>query len=596
MDIYTDKQRAAAETSSLETSELLIQVDSTGRLCFANEAASSLLTHWGLQVGETLTESWRLVVNKLDPKRAGPVQQLVCEDNSKGTEYKLLFKHSDLAGLIDISGSQNDQNSQSGPDIIQSDTSCDDLTNLPNRALFLDRLEHSALVARRNRSMMPVFILGLDDFKAINETFGHVIGDKLLSAVAERLQRMLRDSDTIARLGGDEFGIIQLNPLSHEGITILAQKLLESFDKTFIVNGIPMRIGASIGISVFPNDSLDTNEILRNANMALDRCKSEESGKYRFFIARMNDEAQHLRTMIADMRNGLDNDEFEIHYQPKLDTKTRRIKGMEALVRWNHPVKGFMSPGEFIPISETTRLIIPLGQWVLREACKQTKNWNDKGYGPLKVAVNLSVVQFQDPGLLAQVQDVLSETGLDPSFLELEITEGVALEDAEQAINKFYALRELGVAISIDDFGTGYSCLSYIKSFPIQRIKIDKAFVDDIETPGNQGAIAQAVITLGQSFGMDITAEGVENETQLGFLKAGGCDEIQGYLISKPLPTAKFEEFIKGYDDTPTDLSVDDGAQQTPTLSQRFRNLINRENLASRWLQSKSVRPSLTLK
>ena len=576
----------------------LVCVDFKGLLISANAAAAPLLTHWNIDIGGRLKRTWQSVVEKLTAEDAGLIQEMVCQETCNGTTYSLVFKRDTETGLIRIEGSELGRDIDIGlAENPETDkVSIDTLTNLPNRALFLDRLKQATYVARRNRTLMAVMVLGLDGFKAVNETYGHVAGDQLLVKVSERLREILRDSDTVARLGSDEFGIIQLNSIAHEGVTVLAQKLVEGFKKPFMLNDAKLNISASIGVSVFPHDTLECDELLRNANMALDRCKVEEAGGYRFFVARMNEEAQHLRCVISDLRNGLKNGEFEIHYQPKMDTKTHLITGMEALVRWNHPEKGFMPPGDFIPIAETTRLIIPLGHWVLREACRQTAEWNKVGISPLKVAVNLSVVQFQDERILEVVRDVLKETGLDPACLELEITEGVALEDAEQAISQFYALRELGIDVSIDDFGTGYSCLSYIKSFPIQRIKIDKAFVDDIETPGNQGAIAQAVTTMGQSFGMEITAEGVENEAQLGFLKAIGCNEIQGYFISKPLASGDFESFMADFDNTHLKSIISEAPERMGTMTRRMKDFVTKENQASHWLQSNSVQQTLTLK
>jgi len=321
-------------------------------------------------------------------------------------------------------------------------------------------------------------------------------------------------------------------------------------DQPFDIDGQDAYIGASIGITVFPDDAMNCEEVLRNADLALSYGKNDDRGNYRFFVTQMHDDIQRRRSIEEDMRGGLERGEFGLHYQPKLDIRTNRITGMEALVRWNHPEQGFMSPAELIPVAERSKLIIPLGEWVLREACLKNKAWTDAGLGPVKVAVNLSAVQFHQEGLVDMVKQTLTDTGLDPSQLELEITESLAMRDAESSIELCAKLAVFGVSLSIDDFGTGYSSLSYLKKFPVQRIKIDKAFVDDIDDEKNSGAIARAVTTLGHSFGMEITAEGVETEQQLGFLRVLGCDEIQGYYFPRPLPDGEFEEFLKNFEDT----------------------------------------------
>jgi len=354
----------------------------------------------------------------------------------------------------------------------------------------------------------------------------------------------------VARSGGDEFGVIQVEPNNADSIAILAQKLLKSLEQPFKIDGRDVHSNASIGITIFPDDAEKPEEILRNADMALYHGKGEGRGTYNFFVTKMNDEVQRRRAIEDDMRAGLERGEFVLHYQPKLHIRSNRITGMEALIRWNHPQQGFMSPAEFIPVAERSKLIVPIGEWVLREACARNKAWTDAGLGPIKVAVNLSAVQIHETDLTATVRGVLEETGLDASQLELEITESLAMRNAEATIELFTELSEFGVSVSIDDFGTGYSSLSYLKDFPIQRIKIDKAFIDDIGSDENPGAIARAVTTIGHSFGMEITAEGVETEDQLTFLHSLDCDEIQGYYFSRPLPEDQLGEFLKNFEET----------------------------------------------
>ena len=424
------------------------------------------------------------------------------------------------------------------------------MTGLPNRALFQDRLKQVLGHARRTGKLAAVHLIDLDHFKDINDTMGHDAGDALLKGIGERLLGCVRTSDTVARIGGDEFGVIQVEPNNADGIAILAQKLLKSLEQPFKIDGRDVHSTASIGITIFPEDADNPEEALRNADMALYHGKGEGRGNYRFFVTKMNDDIQRRRAIEDDMRAGLERGEFILHYQPKLHIGSNRITGMEALIRWNHPQQGFMSPAEFIPVAERSKLIVPIGEWVLREACTRNKAWTDAGLGPIKVAVNLSAVQIQETDLTATIRGVLEETGLDASQLELEITESLAMRNAEATIELFTELSKLGVSVSIDDFGTGYSSLSYLKDFPIQRIKIDKAFIDDIGSGENPGAIARAVTTMGHSFGMEITAEGVETEDQLTFLRSLGCDEIQGYYFSRPLPEAEFGDFLKNYEET----------------------------------------------
>jgi EAL domain-containing protein (putative c-di-GMP-specific phosphodiesterase class I) len=305
---------------------------------------------------------------------------------------------------------------------------------------------------------------------------------------------------------------------------------------------------ASMGIAMYPDDSGDADELLHHADIALDRCKAEGGDDYRFFVTEMNDTIQRRRAIEHDLRAAIEEERLEVHYQPQLHLSTGCISGMEALVRWIDPNHGFVSPAEFIPIAKTSHLIVPLGNWVLKKACRDTKAWNDAGLGPLKLAVNLSTVQFRHPALLDDLRAALHETKLEPGLLELEITETAAMNDAARAQEVFAGIAQSGISLAIDDFGTGYSSLSYLENFPVQRIKIDKALVDDIGESVNGGAIAHAVTTLGQSFGMDVTAEGVETAEQLAYLRAIDFQEVQGYLIAKPLPGAEFAKFLQGFD------------------------------------------------
>ncbi|MDA1088922.1 MAG: EAL domain-containing protein [Proteobacteria bacterium] len=551
---------------SEENPNPVMRVTSDGAVLYANQSASVLLAHWHINIGDRLPDEWRVIVVEAANGKQADEHELRCA----GKIFSLTVLAVVDADYVNIYGRDITSFKETEDQIVNFD----DLTGLPNRALFQDRLHQVLSYARRSGKLAAVHLINLDRFKEINETLGRNIGDALLQGIASRLLNCIRTSDTVARLGGDEFGIIQVEPNDNDGVAILAQKLLSSLKQPFEIDGHTIYSAASIGITVFPDDAQSPDDVLRNADLALSYGKSNDRGNYRFFVAQMHDDIQRRRSIEEDMRGGLERGEFVLHYQPKLHIGSNRITGMEALIRWNHPEQGFMSPAEFIPVAERSKLIVPMGEWVLREACTRNKAWTDAGLGPVKVAVNLSAVQFHQDGLVEMIKHTLDDTGLDPTQLELEITESLAMRDAEASIELCTRLSEFGVSLSIDDFGTGYSSLSYLKNFPVQRIKIDKAFVDDIDGKDDSGGIARAVTTLGHSFGMEITAEGVETEEQLVFLDSLGCDEIQGYYFSRPLPDAEFEEFLKNFENT-----------WALRLSQERRQGIDRRN----WLKAQST-------
>ncbi|MCH7831842.1 MAG: EAL domain-containing protein [Proteobacteria bacterium] len=527
---------------SEENPNPVLRVTIQGHVLYANGPAKMLLEFWNIDIGDPLPDEWCRAVVEAEKKQTATERELLCHDSF----FVLTLQPVVDADYVNLYGRDITKRKETEEQIVNFD----DLTGLPNRALFQDRLKQVLGHARRTGKLVAVHLIDLDHFKDINDTMGHDAGDALLKGIGERLLGCVRTSDTVARIGGDEFGVIQVEPNNADSIAILAQKLLKSLEQPFKIDGHDVHSNASIGITIFPDDAEKPEEILRNADMALYHGKGENRGTYNFFVTKMNDEVQRRRAIEDDMRAGLERGEFVLHYQPKLHIRSNRITGMEALIRWNHPQQGFMSPAEFIPVAERSKLIVPIGEWVLREACARNKAWTDAGLGPIKVAVNLSAVQIHETDLTATVRGVLEETGLDASQLELEITESLAMRNAEATIELFTELSEFGVSVSIDDFGTGYSSLSYLKDFPIQRIKIDKAFIDDIGSDENPGAIARAVTTIGHSFGMEITAEGVETEDQLTFLHSLDCDEIQGYYFSRPLPEDQLGEFLKNFEET----------------------------------------------
>jgi diguanylate cyclase (GGDEF)-like protein/PAS domain S-box-containing protein len=416
----------------------------------------------------------------------------------------------------------------------------DALTNLPNRTLFREQLEHALCRMTRNEQV-AVHCLDLDHFKDVNDSLGHPIGDGLLSEVARRLRECVRDGDTVSRLGGDEFAIVQAGAeLQASDISSLASRLVEIVGAPYDIQGHQVIIGASIGISVAPDDGSDPDQLLKNADMALYRAKADGRGIYRFFEAGMDARAQARRLLELDLRAALHRGEFEVYYQPIHDIKSDHIICFEALVRWNHPLRGMTPPTDFIPLAEETGLIVPIGNWVLRKACADAAGWSrDVG-----VAVNLSPAQFKSRNLVPSVIAALTGSGLAPHRLELEITETVLLQDSEATLATLHRLRDAGIRISMDDFGTGYSSLSYLRSFPFNKIKIDQSFVRELASRGESMAIVRAVTGLGRSLGISTTAEGVETTEQLALLRTEGCTEVQGYLFSRPRPAAEVESML----------------------------------------------------
>ena len=419
----------------------------------------------------------------------------------------------------------------------------DALTNLPNRLLFREQMEQALSTMRRDEQL-AVLCLDLDHFKNVNDTLGHPIGDELLKAVAERVRGSLRETDTVARLGGDEFAILQVGSTHQPAdATGLAGRLIDLLGQPCNLNGHQVVVGVSIGVALAPHDGSDPDQLLKSADMALYRAKAEGRSTYRFFESEMDARAQARRVLELDMRAALKVGEFELYYQPIIDLRSDEINAFEALVRWHHPVRGMVAPLDFIPLAEETGLIVPLGEWVLRNACAEAAKWSKK----VRVTVNLSPVQFKNRHLLDVVVSAVTASGLAPDRLELEITESVLLNDSEQTLATLHSLRQFGVRISMDDFGTGYSSLSYLRSFPFDKIKIDRSFITDLSSRDDCMAIVRAVTGLGTSLGIATTAEGVETKEQLALLRLEGCTEVQGYLFSAPRPAAEVEKLLAAH-------------------------------------------------
>ena len=417
----------------------------------------------------------------------------------------------------------------------------DSLTSLPNRILLKERLNTSIAHANRNESIIAIMFLDLDHFKIINDTLGHVVGDRLLQEVGKRLVGCVDDGDTVSRMGGDEFILLFPYIDNEKDIEKLAQKVLEVLKQPFFVEDHELYITTSIGISIYPLDGTDMDTLIKNADMAMYRAKEQGRNNYQFFTTAMNKKVFERLEMERSIRKALERDEFTLFYQPKVDLKTGRISGAEALIRWIHPKHGFIPPNEFIPIAEESGLIVPIGEWVLKTACKQSRIWMDGGYEHLSIAVNISAKQFQQNAFIDTVIGIIKETGVNPSLLELEITENSIMQDTNKNIITLNELKAMGLTISIDDFGTGFSSLSYIMKFAADILKIDKSFISNIAVNSTNTAITVAIINMAHSLNLKVIAEGVETEEQLQFLREQNCNEMQGYLFSKPIKAEEFE-------------------------------------------------------
>jgi diguanylate cyclase (GGDEF)-like protein/PAS domain S-box-containing protein len=554
--LFIEKDRASVTLGSI--GDAVISTDILGNVTYLNSVAEKM-TGWTFEdaIDKPFGEIFHIIDGATRTLSQNPMELAIETNGAVGlpADCLLIRRDGSESPIEDSAAPIHDRSgSITGAVIVFHDVTVsramtlemshlaqhDILTNLPNRLLLKDRISQAITAARRNNTTVAVLFLDLDGFRNINASLGHAVGDYLLQSVAKRLSNCVRSSDTVSRQGGDEFVVLlsEIKQPSDAGIT--AAKILTAVTESHEFGNHDVQLKASIGLSTYPEDGQDAEILLKNADTAMYQGKKRGHNNYQFFNPDMNARAIERQSIEADLRTALKRQEFVLHYQPKINLQTEKITGAEALIRWVHPDRGLVPPLQFIPIAEESGLILPIGQWVLREACRQVQEWIDAGLPATPVAVNASSLEFRSGTFLETLRSTLNETGLDPRFLELELTESVLMKHAESSASVLNTLKSIGVRLAVDDFGTGYSSLSYLKRFPIDSLKIDQSFVHDIATDMDDAAIVSAVTTMAKSLKKFVIAEGVETKEQMTFLQAHGCDEAQGYYFSKPVIANQF--------------------------------------------------------
>jgi diguanylate cyclase (GGDEF)-like protein/PAS domain S-box-containing protein len=559
--LYLERERAVVTLNSI--GDAVLCTDISGKITYLNLVAETM-TGWQREeaIGKPLAEVFRIIDGPTRKPARDPMEMAVEQDRTVGlTVNCVLIRRDGFESTIEDSAAPIHDRAGLviGAVIVFHDVSAaramslqmthsaqyDLVTNLPNRLLLNDRITQAITLARRQGRPIAVIFLDLDRFKYINDSLGHVTGDKLLQSVSRRLLTSVRASDTVSRQGGDEF-VILLSEITHsEHAATSAKKILLSLNSPHSIGGKELHIDGSIGISVYPEDGEDAETLIKNADTAMYHAKESGRNNFQFFTAEMNVKAVERQSLEGSLRRALDREEFLLHYQPKVNLETGEITGVEALIRWQQPERGLVPPAQFVPIAEDCGLIIQIGRWVLREACRQTRAWQDAGLPVLPLAVNVSAVEFRDKGFVQGVRAILSDTGLEARYLELELTEGVLMEDAESTASVLEQLKMMGVQLVVDDFGTGYSSLSYLQQFPIDILKIDQSFVHRITAYPDDSPIVSAIIDMGKNLKQRVIAEGIETQEQLAFLQAQHCAEGQGYLFSPPVAAGQFAHLLR---------------------------------------------------
>ncbi len=559
--LFAEKERAQVTLEAI--GDAVICTDAQGNISFLNPVAEKM-TGWSLKeaVGQPLTDAFRIMNAATGKTAPNPMETAMGQKRPAQLPPNCILTRRDGEEVFieDSVAPINDrEGTASGYVLVFRDVTAaraheaqiahmaehDFLTNLPNRMLLSDRLGQSIANACRHNDRIALLFLDLDNFKHINDSLGHSIGDKLLQSVASRLQNCIRLPDTVSRQGGDEFLVLLQDVRKSEDAAIAARRILASLGETHSVGQHEFNISASIGVSIYPDDGLNAETLIKNADTAMYQAKQSGRNRYKFFTPQMNLRAVERQSIEEDLLRALKRDEFTLKFQPKINLETGAITGVEALLRWEHPTRGSIPPLQFIAVAEDSGLILPIGAWVMREACTQAKAWADSGLPPTIVAVNVSAIQFQSEGFIEGIFAILGETGLDPRFLELEVTETVLMKHAGLAQSVLKVLRDRGVRVSIDDFGTGYSSLSYLRRFPLDVLKIDQSFVRQIFNNSDDAALVTAIIGIAQTLKLQTIAEGVETPEELAFLKAQGCDEAQGYLFSPAVSADQFAMLLR---------------------------------------------------
>ena len=554
--LFEEQERARVTLNSI--GDAVMCTDVRGHVTYLNAVAESM-TGWSREeaAGHPIEQVFRIVDGTTRESAQNPMALAIRDNKTVGLTANcvLIRRDGGEVAIEDSAAPIHDRRGQvTGAVMVFRDVSTtramslkmshlaqhDSLTDLPNRVLLNDRLTQAITLAHRNRKNLALLFLDVDRFKNINDSLGHDIGDHLLQTVAQRLLACVRSTDTVSRQGGDEF-VVLLSEVTHaQDAAVSADKILLALSAPYNVDQHELHITVSIGIVTYPADGADAGTLMKNADFAMYHAKDSGRNNHQFFKSSMNVHAGERQALENALRYGIERHEFVLHYQPKVNVATGAIIGVEALIRWHHPQRGLVPPAQFIPIAEDCGLIVPIGRWVLREGCRQARAWQDAGLPPLRIAINVSAVELRAKDFVQEVHAILSETGLDPGYLELELTETFLMQDSTSTSVVLRALKEMGVQLALDDFGTGYSSLSYLKRFPINTVKIDRSFVRDLTTDADDASIVSAVIGMGKRLHMQVVAEGVETSEQLAFLREQCCPEGQGYYFGRPVAAEDF--------------------------------------------------------